>query len=123
MLQFIFTVVFGFLWWWVYTRVGAGLAWLMILGSVLAVCACCCRHDATGGDWRPGDFNYRGWLACMQRCWRQTLVLMFSLFVLGVLVAWFTTGMFPPAADLANILLAAVGAPLFVRAICCAYES
>jgi hypothetical protein len=48
---------------------------------------------------------------------------MFSLFVLGVLVAWFTTGMFPPAADLANILLAAVGAPLFVRAICCAYES
>jgi hypothetical protein len=123
MLQFIFTVVFGFLWWWVYTRVGAGLAWLMILGSVLAVCACCCRHDATGGEWRPGDFNYRGWLACMRRCWRQTLVLMFSLFVLGVLVAWFTTGMFPPAADLANILLAAVGAPLFVRAICCAYES
>jgi hypothetical protein len=87
------------------------------------VCACCCRHDATGGEWRPGDFNYRGWIACMTRCWRPTVLLMFSLFVLGVLVAWFTTGMFPPAADLANILLAAVGAPLFVRAICCAYES
>ena len=122
MLQFIFTVIFGFLWWLVYNHVGAGLSYLMILGSVLAVCACCCR-DATGGEWRPGDFNYQGWLACMRRCWRQTVVLMFGLFVVGVLVAWFTTGMFPPGAVLVNILLAAVFAPLFVRIICCAYES
>ena len=42
-IQFIFTVVFGFLWWWVYNRVGAALEYLVILGSVLAVCVCCCR--------------------------------------------------------------------------------
>jgi hypothetical protein len=59
----------------------------------------------------------------MRRCWRQTVILMFGLFVVGVLVASFTTGMFPPAADLLNILIAAVFAPLFVRIICCAYES
>ena len=39
-IRLVITVVFGFLWWWVYNRVGAGLDYLMILGSVLAVCVC-----------------------------------------------------------------------------------
>ena len=51
MLRFIITVIFGFAWWWVYTRVGAGLAWLMILGSVLGVCACCCKGGTTDVTW------------------------------------------------------------------------
>jgi hypothetical protein len=41
--QIIITIVFGFLWWLVFNHVGAGLAYLMILGSVLAVCVCCCK--------------------------------------------------------------------------------
>ena len=122
--RFIVTVVFGFLWWWVYNRVGAGLAYLMILGSVLAVCVCCCKGGgATDGVWRPGDFNYQAWLACIRRCWPSTLVLMVSLFVLGAIVIWVATGAAPTAADWTNLLLAAIGAPLFVRLICCAYDS
>ena len=123
--QFIITVIFGFLWWWVYNRVGAGLSYLMILGSVLAVCVCCCRGGggATDGVWKPGDWSFQNFYRCLIRCWLPTLILVLALFVIGVLAAWTTTGMFPPAADLANILMAAVFAPLFVRIICCAYDS
>lgn len=123
-IRFIFTVVFGFLWWWVYNHVGAGLAYLMILGSVLAVCVCCCRGGgATEGVWAPGEWSLESYLVCIRRCWLATVVLMAGLIVLGILVVWWTTGMFPPTADLTNILMAAVGAPLFVRLICCAYDS
>jgi hypothetical protein len=117
------TVVFGFLWWWVYNRVGAGLAYLMILGSVLAVCVCCCHPGrATDGVWAPGQWSYQGYIACLRRCALSTLTLMVSLFVLAVLVIWSVTGAAPTAAEWTNILLAAIGAPLFVRLICCAYE-
>jgi hypothetical protein len=62
--QIIITIVFGFLWWWVYNRVGAGLTYLMILGSVLAVCVCCCK----GGEpqWGWWNFNW-GQLPCLHR--------------------------------------------------------
>lgn len=118
-IRFVFTVVFGLLWWWVFNRVGAGLAYLMILGSVLAVCSCCCRsvETATGGEWAPNNY-----LSCLRRCLPVTVVLIISLFVLGVLVVWISTGAAPTAAEFTNILLAAIGAPLFVRIICCAYE-
>lgn len=117
------TVVFGFFWWWVFTRVGAGFAYLMILGSVLAVCVCCCQPGRqTDGVWAPGQWNHQGYLACIRRCLMNTLVLMFSLFILGALVIWWATGAAPTAAEWTNILLAAIGAPLFVRLICCAYE-
>jgi hypothetical protein len=123
MLRFIITVIFGFVWWWVYTRVGAGLAWLMVLGSVLGVCACCCRGGATEGVWRPGDFNYEGWLACIRRCWLNTLVVMAAMFVVGILAALVASGgTFPSATDLMNIALAAIFAPGLVRIICCAYD-
>ena len=118
-IQFIFTVVFGFLWWWVYNRAGAALEYLVILGSVLAVCVCCCR---------PGVEPHREWSfdryrECIRRCWLVTVVLMFSLFILAIVVVLVTTGAFPGSAALVNMLIAAIGAPLFVRLICCAYES
>ena len=118
-IQFIFTVVFGFLWWWVYNRVGAALEYLVILGSVLAVCVCCCR---------PGVEPHREWSfdryrECIRRCWLVTVVLMFSLFILAIVVVLVSTGAFPGGAALVNMLIAAIGAPLFVRLICCAYES
>jgi hypothetical protein len=123
MLRFIITVIFGFAWWWVYTRVGPGLAWLMILGSVLGVCACCCKGGTTDGVWRPGDFNYQGWLVCIRRCWPNTLVVMVAMFVVGILAAFVTSGgTFPSGADLMHIALAAIFAPGFVRIICCAYD-
>ena len=118
-IQFIFTVVFGFLWWWVYNRVGAALKYLVILGSVLAVCVCCCR---------PGVEPHREWSfdryrECIRRCWLVTVVLMFSLFILAIVVVLMASGAFPGGAALVNMLIAAIGAPLFVRLICCAYES
>jgi membrane protease YdiL (CAAX protease family) len=118
-IQFIFTVVFGLLWWWVYNRAGAALEYLVILGSVLAVCVCCCR---------PGVEPHREWSfdryrECIRRCWLVTVVLMFSLFILAIVVVLVTTGAFPGGAALVNMLIAAIGAPLFVRLICCAYES
>ena len=58
--QIIITIVFGFLWWWVFNHVGPGLTYLMILGSVLAVCVCCCK----GGEpqWGWWSFNWDGYV-------------------------------------------------------------
>jgi len=116
-IRLVITVVFGFLWWWIYDRIGTGLEYLMILGSVLAVCACCCRGGEPQREWSWGVY-----FACIRRCWIATLVLMVSLFIIGVLVVLFTTGAPPSGVVLTDILLAAIGAPLFVRLICCAYE-
>jgi hypothetical protein len=125
MIRFIVTVIFGLLWWWVYNRVGAGLAYLVILGSVLAVCACCCQggRGEGGGVWKPGDFNFDSFFACLRRCWPNTVILMVALYVIGVIAVWVTTGMAPSTAELVNIFIAAVGAPWLVRIICCAYEA
>ena len=118
-IRFVFTVVFGFFWWLVYNHVGPTFAYLMILGSVLAVCSCCCRsvETATVGVWAPNNL-----LSCLRRCLPVTLVLIVSLFFLGALVTLFLTGAAPTTADLTNIALVAVFAPLLVRIICCAYE-
>ncbi len=123
MLRLIITIIFGFAWWWVFTRVGASLAWLMILGSVLGVCACCCKGGTTDGGWTPTDFNYQGWIACIRRCWPHTVVVMLGMFIVGILAALVTSGgTFPSGADLMNIAIAAIFAPGLVRIICCAYD-
>jgi hypothetical protein len=117
------TAVFGFLWWWVYNRVGASFAYLMILGSVLAVCVCCCQPGrTTDGVWAPGEWSVQGWIACIQRCLLKTLTLALGLILLAILVIWFNTMAMPTAAEWTNIFLAAIFGPLFVRIICCAYE-
>jgi hypothetical protein len=116
-IRLVITVVFGFLWWWVYNRVGAGLEYLMILGSVLAVCVCCCKGGEPQREW-----NWNVYVTCIRRCGLATLVLMVALFIIGVLVVLFMTSAPPGGVVLTNILLAAIGAPLFVRFICCAYE-
>ena len=83
-IRFVVTVVIGLLWWWVFNHVGAGLTYLMILGSVLAVCVCCCRGGGEPvGEWAPDSY-----LTCLRRCLPVTAVLIVSLFVLGVLVTW-----------------------------------
>jgi uncharacterized membrane protein YciS (DUF1049 family) len=119
-IRFVFTVVFGLLWWWVFRRVGADLLYLMILGSVLAVCVCCCRGGA--GE-EHQEWSFDRYLACIRRCWLATVVLMVALFVIGIIVVWIATGAFPAGAGLVDILIAAIGAPLFVRLICCAYDA
>jgi len=123
MLRLIITVIFGFAWWLVFTRVGAGFAWMMILGSVLGVCACCCRPGESDGGWTPTDFNYQGWLACIRRCWPNTVIVMVGMFIVGILSALVASGgTFPSGTVLANIALAAIFAPGLVRIICCAYD-
>jgi hypothetical protein len=118
-IRLIFTVVFGVLWWWVYNRAGAALEYLVILGSVLAVCVCCCK----GGGEPHGEWSFDHYMACIRRCWLVTVVLMVGLFIIAIVVAWTDTGAFPATAALVNMVIAAIGAPLFVRAICCAYDS
>ncbi len=116
--RLIFTVVFGLLWWWVFRHVGPDLLYLMILGSVLAVCVCCC----SGRGEAEGEWNFDRYMACIRRCWLPTVVLMVGLFLIGVIAVWIGTHAFPSGAALTNILIAAIGAPLFVRLICCAYD-
>ena len=115
--RIILTIVFGFLWWFAFNFVGPGLTYLMILGSVLAVCVCCCR----GGE-IPKEFSYKRYLDCIRRCLLVTVALMVSLIIIGVLVVLFTGGSIAGIVWL-HIVVAAIGAPLFVRLICCAYES
>jgi hypothetical protein len=117
--RIVITVVFGLLWWWVYNRVFIDQQYLMILGSVLAVCVCCCK----GGSDPSSEWNWQRYLACVRRCWLPTAILIVSLFIIGVLVVIWLTGAAPAGAALVNILLAAIFAPLFVRLICCAYEN
>jgi hypothetical protein len=115
--RIILTAIFGFLWWFAFNYVGPGLTYLMILGSVLAVCACCCA-----GREPPREFNYKNYIACIQRCWLATLTLIFGLILVGVLVVLFLGGSVAGIVWV-HIVVAAVAAPLFVRLICCAYES
>lgn len=117
--RIIITVVFGFVWWLCFNQVGAGFAWLMILGSVLAVCACCCR----GGGEPERKFSLDRYQACLRRCWLATATLMIGLIILGIVVVLFVTGMAPAGVVWANILIASVIAPACVRLICCAYDS
>ncbi len=116
--RFIITVVFGVLWWWVYTQAGAGLSYLVILGSVLAVCACCCKGSGEVQIY----CNFERYIACLRRCWLVTAVLMLSLIFVGIIVVFVLTGALPVGPVWTHILIAAIGAPLCVRAICCAYE-
>jgi hypothetical protein len=117
MIQIILTVIFGFVWWLAFNLVGPGLSYLMILGSVLAVCVCCCK----GGEFSL-KFNFQHYLACIRRCWLATVILMVSLIILGVIVVLVTGGGLSGIV-LIHILVAAIGAPLLIRLICCAYDS
>ena len=126
MMALAFTLVFGFVWWVIYSTVGASFTYLVILGSVLAVCVCCCKHNE--GDFQPGDggllsFSWDRYWACLRRCRLPTLILMVGLALIGVAVVWRVTGAAPTAADITNILMAAIGAPFCIRVICCAYEA
>jgi len=126
MIPLLFTLVFGFLWWVIYATVGASLTYLVILGSALATCVCCCKPNQ--GDFSPNDggllsFDWNKYWACIRRCRQATLILALGLALIGVAVVWRTTMAAPTAADIANILLVAIGVPVCIRLICCAYEA
>lgn len=116
-IRLVFTIVFGFLWWWTLTFVGPSLMFLVVLGSILTLCVCCCTGNDPHGEW-----SFDRYMACLRRCTPALITLIVGLFLLGILVLWFTTGMFP-AADLVKIAVAAIGSVIFVRAICCAYQA
>ena len=117
-LRIILTAIFGFLWWFFFNYVGPGLTYLMILGSVLAVCACCCQ----GRGEPPREFNYKHYIDCIRRCWLATLTLIVGLILVGVLVVLFVGGSVAGIVWV-HIVVAAIAAPVLVRLICCAYES
>ena len=117
--QIVITVVFGLLWWLVYNHVGVDLHYLMILGSVLAVCVCCCK--GTGDP--HSEWSWQRYTACIRRSLLATVVLIVSLAIIGILAVIWATGLPSLGAVLVNILIAAIFAPLLVRVICCAYEN
>lgn len=116
-IRLVFTIVFGFLWWWALAFAGPSLLFLVILGSVLTLCVCCCTGNDPHGEW-----NFDRYTVCLRRCGPAILTLIVGLFLLGILVLWYTTGTFP-AADLVRIAVAAIGSVIFIRAICCAYQA
>jgi hypothetical protein len=116
-IRLVFTIVFGFLWWWALAFAGPSLLFLVILGSVLTLCVCCCTGNDPHGEW-----NFDRYTVCLRRCGPAILTLIVGLFLLGILVLWYTTGTFP-AADLVRIAVAAIGPVIFIRAICCAYQA
>lgn len=69
------------------------------------------------------EWNRQRYFGCIRRCRLPTLVLIVSLFIIGVLAVIIATGAGSVGAVIVNILLAAIFAPLFVRFICCAYEN
>ena len=113
--RIILTVIFGFLWWMAVNFAGPGQTYLVILGSILAACVCCCR----GGE-PSREFNFKNYIACIRRCLPATLTLIFSLFVIGLLVEALIGGGFAMAVVL-KILVASIAA-FFIRLICCAYD-
>lgn len=115
--RLIFTIVFGFLWWWTLNFAGPSLLFLVVLGSILTLCVCCCTGNEPHGEW-----NFDRYTACLRRCTPALITLIVGLFLLGILVLWFTTGVFP-AADLVKIAVAAIGSVIFIRVICCAYQA
>jgi hypothetical protein len=116
-IRFILTVVFGLLWWWVYTFAGAH-TYLVLLGSLITLCACCCQ-----GREPPAEWNWDRYFACLRRCAQVLWVLMVALFVIGVIAHIITAGVFPPAGELLKIIVAAIGSVVLIRAICCAYDN
>lgn len=116
-IRLVFTIVFGFLWWWALAFAGPSLLFLVILGSVLTLCVCCCTGNDPHGEW-----NFDRYTVCLRRCGPAIITLIVGLFLLGILVLWYTTGTFP-AADLVRIAVAAIGPVIFIRAICCAYQA
>jgi len=120
MIPIILTIIFGVVWWFAFIFVGSSLTYLMILGSVLAVCVCCCKGGGHPLGWF--SFTFQHYVACLLRCLLATLFLIISLFVVGLIVQFITIGFFPPIVVF-QILIAAIAAPLLVRLICCAYES
>ena len=88
----------------------------------------CVLLQAHPGDFSPNDgglmsFDWNKFWACIRRCRQATLILALGLALIGVAVVWRTTGAAPTAADITNILMVAIGVPVLVRLICCAYEA
>ena len=103
--------------------VGASFTYLVILGSALATCVCCCKPDP--GDFSPNDggllsFDWNKFWACIRRCREATIL------ALGLRSSASRSCGAPRAGPTAadnDILMVAIGVPVLVRLICCAYEA
>lgn len=114
-IRLVLTVVFGLFWAWVYHYAEGGA--IVLLGSILTLCVCCCRH---GGE-SHGEWSFDRYLACLRRCGPNLLVLVIALILIGWL--WpFIGGPAPSGAALTQLVVAAVGSVLAIRLICCLYD-
>ena len=99
--------------------------WLLYPGIVdrwtFTRAALSARHGK-GGSEPSREFNYQQYLACIRRCRLNTVTLMIGLILVGVLVVLFMGGSVAGMVWV-YIIVAAIGAPLFLRLICCAYDN
>ncbi len=114
-IRLVLTVVFGLFWMWVYTF-AEGATVLVIFGSILTLCVCCCR----AGD-EPKEWSWDHYFRCLRRCRVALLILIIALILIGLLWPILTGGAMPAGAALTRIVVAAIGSVLAVRLICCLY--
>ncbi|MCZ6727668.1 MAG: hypothetical protein O7A98_10000 [Acidobacteria bacterium] len=115
-IRLVLSVVFGLLWMLVYTY--SGFSVLVVLGSILTLCVCCCR----GGDDLSSEWSFQGYLACLGRCRAALLVLILALFLIGVLWEVVNGNPMPAGSALVQLAVAAIGSVFAVRLICCLYD-
>ncbi len=116
-IRLILTVVFGLVWCWVYLRYTDG-SHLVLLGSILTLCVCCCR----GGD-QSNEWSFDRYFACLRRCLVSLWVLIVALILIGVLWAIIFGGGMPAGGALVRLVVGAVVSVYAIRFICCAYDS
>ncbi len=114
-IRLVLTVVFGLVWLWVYEFTDFSV--LVILGSILTLCVCCCRHGEDHKEW-----SWDRYFACIRRCWVALWILIIALFLIGVLWPVINGGPVPAGAALVVLVVGAVGAVWVTRLICCLYD-
>ena len=113
-IRLVLTVVFGLVWMWVWKYTDGSV--IVLLGSILTLCVCCCRG---GGD-HSNEWSFSRYFACLRRCMTALWVLIVALILIGVLWAVINGN---PVPALVGLVVAAVGSVWAIRFICCAYDT
>lgn len=115
-IRLVLSVVFGLVWIWIYDY--TDFHWIVLLGSIVTLCVCCCR----AGDEGHGEWSWDRYLRCLRRCRTALLIWMVALIFIAALWPVINGGPFPAGAALVIIVVGAVGSVWTIRLICCLYD-
>lgn len=115
-IRLVLTVVFGLLWKWVYAYTDYSV--IVLLGSILTLCVCCCR---AGGD-PTGEWSWERYFRCLRRCRTALIVLIIALILIGFFWPVIEGGPAPSGAALVALIVGAIGSVVAIRLICCLYD-